>query len=76
MTEESNQVTLMELRKRLGLTRRQLAIAVGLTEKTIYIWETKPIEPRMTVVQVKKLMEALDCSIDELIEAIENRSKE
>ncbi len=69
MIEESNQVTLMELRNRAGLTRRQVAAELGLTEKTIYVWETSLNPPRMTVAQVQRLIEILNCSMDELVEA-------
>ncbi|NEP01150.1 MAG: helix-turn-helix transcriptional regulator [Symploca sp. SIO2E9] len=73
MTEESNQVTLMKLRNRAGLTRRKVANELGVTEKTIYMWETSSNPPRMTVVQVQRLLEILDCSIEKLAEATENR---
>ena len=69
MLARSEQSTMLELRKRVNLTRRQVAIAIGVTEKTIYIWETTPIEPKMTVLQVKLLMDLLQCSLEELIEA-------
>jgi len=73
MTEESNQVTLMKLRNRAGLTRRQVAAELEVTEKTIYVWETSPNPPRLTVAQVQRLIEILNCSIEELVEATENR---
>ncbi|MEQ8538870.1 MAG: helix-turn-helix transcriptional regulator [Coleofasciculus sp. D1-CHI-01] len=74
MTEASNQVTLMELRNRAGLTRRQVAMELGVTEKTIYVWETSSNPPRLTVAQVQRLLEMLNCSMAELVEATENRS--
>ena len=73
MTEESNQVTLAKLRNRAGLTRRQVAVELEVTEKTIYVWETSSNPPRLTVAQVQRLMEILNCSIEELVEATENR---
>ena len=75
MTEESNQVTLIKLRNRAGLTRRQVALELGVTEKTIYVWETSANPPRMTVAQVQRLMEILNCSIKELVEGTEKRSQ-
>jgi len=74
MTGASNQVTLMELRNRAGLTRRQVAMELGVTEKTIYVWETSSNPPRLTVAQVQRLIEMLNCSMAELVEATENRS--
>ena len=74
MAKESNQVTLMKLRNRAGLTRRQVATELGVTEKTIYVWETSANPPRLTVAQVQRLIEILNCSMAELVEATENRS--
>lgn len=74
MFEESNQVTLVKLRNRAGLTRRQVAAELEVTEKTIYVWETSSNPPRLTVAQVQRLMGILNCSIEELVEATENRS--
>jgi len=74
MTKANNQVTLMELRNRAGLTRRQVAMELGVTEKTIYVWETSSNPPRLTVAQVQRLIEMLNCSMAELVEATENRS--
>ncbi len=76
MTEADDQVTLAELRKRAELTRRQVAIALGVTEKTIYVWEMGANEPRMTPAQTKQLMETLQCSFEELVIATKKRSPE
>ncbi|NJL47729.1 MAG: helix-turn-helix transcriptional regulator [Leptolyngbyaceae cyanobacterium SM2_5_2] len=66
MANQNQQVTLMDLRTRAGLTRRQVANALGITEKTIYVWETSNNPPKMTVSQVQKLLEILTCTLDEL----------
>jgi DNA-binding XRE family transcriptional regulator len=47
---------------------------LGVTEKTIYVWETSSNPPRLTVAQVQRLIEMLNCSMAELVEATENRS--
>ena len=36
---------LTERRERLGLSRRELAIRVGVSHVTIWRWETLPVEP-------------------------------
>jgi len=69
MSDQSQQVTLMDLRTRAGLTRREVANALGITEKTIYVWETSDNSPKMTVSQVQKLLEILGCTLDELATA-------
>ena len=66
MPDQSQQATLMDLRTRAGLTRREVANALGITEKTIYVWETSDNPPKMTVFQVQKLLEILGCTLDEL----------
>ena len=71
MAAEENQATLMELRNRAGLTRRQMAAELGVTEKTIYVWETGPNTPRLTVAQTRRLLEVLNCSIADLEQATE-----
>ncbi|MEO1509449.1 MAG: helix-turn-helix transcriptional regulator [Cyanobacteria bacterium J06633_23] len=69
MVGECQQGTLMDLRSRAGLTRRQVANALGVTEKTIYVWETSEKSPKMTVAQVRQLIEILNCTLDELVVA-------
>jgi DNA-binding XRE family transcriptional regulator len=66
MSDQSQQVTLMDLRIRAGLTRREVANALEITEKTIYVWETSDNPPKMTVSQVQKLLGILGCTLDEL----------
>ncbi|WP_052049640.1 helix-turn-helix transcriptional regulator [Leptolyngbya sp. KIOST-1] len=66
MSDQSQQATLMDLRTRAGLTRREVANALGVTEKTIYVWETSNNSPKMTVSQVQKMLEVLGCTLNEL----------
>lgn len=66
MSEQSQQATLIDLRTRAGLTRREVANALEITEKTIYVWETSEKPPKMTVSQVQKLLGILGCTLDEL----------
>lgn len=58
-----------ELRRRAGLTQRQLADEVGVTESTISNWE----QGRNSLVwleRVAKLCKALNCTPDQLIDYI------
>ncbi|PSN14246.1 XRE family transcriptional regulator [filamentous cyanobacterium CCT1] len=52
MSDQSQQVTLMGLRTRAGLTRREVANVLEVAEKTLYVWETSNNLPKMTVSQV------------------------
>jgi DNA-binding transcriptional regulator YiaG len=66
-----NSVTPMHLRKVAGLTKVQLAIALGLSVRTINDWEQKRSQPRLVPSQLKQMMSVYQCTLDELIAAFE-----
>ena len=76
MTQEQEQLTLIKLRDRAGLTQRELAQALGVTITTVSAWENKRHEPRLTFAQTKLLTQILGCTLDELVEATMERSQE
>jgi len=57
---------LMQLRKRLGLTQKQVADAVGVTDQTVSNWEAGRFEPRLTIGQTQALCRILQCPLEEL----------
>jgi DNA-binding XRE family transcriptional regulator len=57
---------LTRLRKRLGLTQKQVADSVGVTDQTVSNWEAGRFEPRLTISQMQALCRVLQCSLDEL----------
>ncbi len=57
---------LMRLRKRLGLTQKQIADAVDVTDQTVSNWKAGRFEPRLTISQVQALCRVLQCTLDEL----------
>ncbi|NEP02551.1 MAG: helix-turn-helix transcriptional regulator [Symploca sp. SIO2E9] len=59
-------IELMKLRKRLGLTQRKVAEAVGVTDQSVSNWEAGRFEPRLTISQMQALCRILQCSLDEL----------
>ena len=61
---------IMNLRKRLKLTQRQLAEAVGVTDQTISNWEKEVYTPTLTPSQTLALCKVLQCSLEELVAAI------
>jgi len=67
--------TLKERRLVLELTQRQIAIALGITESTIYNWEQDIHMPRLTPVQMKTLCDLLEMSLDQLAAAVVECSK-
>ena len=58
----------MKLRKRLGLTQKQVADAVGVTDQTVSNWEAGRHIPKLYPIQTKALCDLLDLTLDELAE--------
>lgn len=58
---------IMNLRKRLNLTQRQVAQAVGVTDQTVSNWEQGVYKPRLTPAQTLALCQILRCSLEELV---------
>jgi transcriptional regulator with XRE-family HTH domain len=71
MTEDKKVVTPMYLRKRVGLTQRQVAEALNKKVATISDWERGVAYPRLTFSETKRIMNLYKCTLDELIEAFE-----
>ena len=58
---------------RLGLTQRELAVRLGVGEKTVSSWETGQSQP--TVHDVLRMSELFDCTTDWLLGRDEERRK-
>lgn len=71
MSDERQPLSPMDLRKRVGLTQVQLAMKIGKSPSTVAKWEARDVVPKGTPSEIKKLCEAYQCTIDELIEAFE-----
>ena len=67
-------LTLAQLRQRANLTQRKLADILDVTIKTVSAWERGEHEPYLTLTQTKKLVDGLECSLDELIAATGKQS--
>ncbi|NWF62284.1 MAG: helix-turn-helix transcriptional regulator [Fischerella sp.] len=59
------------LRESLGLTQKQIADAVGLTDQTVSNWERGVNVPRLTLRQTVKLCEITKSSVEELANLFE-----
>ncbi len=57
---------LEQLREKAGLTRWQIAEALGVHIEMVKGWEAGFAEPQLTIAQTKTLVEILQCSLDEL----------
>ncbi len=64
-------LTPIGLREVAGLTQTQIAAELGLTVRTIDDWEEKRSQPKLVPSQLKHLMLAYQCTLDELVAAFE-----
>ena len=62
----------MNLRKRAGLTQRQIAQALDVRESTISEWERGLSVPHLPLSKVRQMLQVYKCNLDELIEAFES----
>ena len=58
-----------EQRKKVGLTRRQVALAVGVVDSTVQKWEMDMHSPKLDPVQMRSLCHILQLTLDELADA-------
>jgi transcriptional regulator with XRE-family HTH domain len=70
--DQRSQPTPVNLRKRAGLTQRQVARALDIRESTVSEWERGLSVPRLPLRKVSLMMKVYQCSLDELIEAFES----
>jgi DNA-binding XRE family transcriptional regulator len=66
MVNKANGVTLVELRKKAGVTQKELAETVGVSETSVRNWEHGREEPRLFLWQVKALCNRLQCGLEDL----------
>jgi len=62
----SSESKFMKLRESLGLTQKQIADAVGVTDQTVSNWERGVYSPRLTPRQTANLCKMINLSIEEL----------
>lgn len=61
----------MRLRESLGLTQRQIANVVGVTDQTVSNWERGIHLPRLTPRQMANLCKSINKTLDELADIFE-----
>ena len=70
-TEVKKVLEIKRLRERLGLSQRDLATNLGVDVSTVTKWETGNAAPRVAL--LPSLAKVLQCSIDDLFHAPEDR---
>jgi transcriptional regulator with XRE-family HTH domain len=70
-TDQKSNYTLKDLRVNAGLTQYELALILDLRGNTISEWERGLTEPRIPIRKVLLLCQTLDCSLDDLILALD-----
>ncbi len=72
-SQEGQLLTLAKLRERSSLTQMKLAVALGVSITTISEWENGKKEPRLK--HVRRLIEVLGCTFEELCEAFDQAKR-
>lgn len=62
----SKRLKFVNRRKVLDLTQEQVAQAVGVSPRTVQRWEAGERFPEISLVQVWRLCEVLQCSVEDL----------
>ena len=75
MTDEEVKASLVDLRKRAGVTQKAVADALGVTDHTVRNWEKGREEPRLFIWQVKALCGLLQCGLEELPDHFKTANK-
>ena len=55
-----------EMRKRSGMTQKEVAQQIGVTQGAVWQWESGMVMP--TAVNLQKLAATLNCTVDELLQ--------
>lgn len=63
-----------KLLKRVGTRPAEIAYKLGVSEQTVRNWSNGVKEPTVSVSELPTLLQTLDCSLDELVTAV-NESK-
>ncbi|MEL6384214.1 MAG: helix-turn-helix transcriptional regulator [Cyanobacteria bacterium J06626_18] len=66
MEKKSNDSKFVLLRKSKGVTQKQIADALGVTERTVWAWEKGHQIPNLSIPQIKALCRVLDTTVEDL----------
>jgi DNA-binding XRE family transcriptional regulator len=69
MKDDKKASSSMELRRKAGISRMQVANVLGVTQSTVAKWEQGAYEPHLPMRKIKVWADLYACTVDELIEA-------
>lgn len=69
MKDIRKSIQAMELRRKAGLSRAEVAVALGVVENTVARWEQGKMTPHLSFDKVEILMNLYSCSIEDLVDA-------
>jgi len=69
MEDNKRSSSSMELRRKAGLNRIQVAVALGVAERTLAKWEQGTQEPHLPPWKIKLWAQLYQCSTDDLLSA-------
>ena len=72
MSNYSEKLTPVSLRKRSGKTQQEIATVIGRRKSAVSGWEKGRRSPTLKIHEIKKFMSAYEATLDELIEAFGN----
>jgi transcriptional regulator with XRE-family HTH domain len=76
MKDEKKASSSMELRRKAGISRMQVANVLGVTQSTVAKWEQGAYEPHLPMRKIKVWAELYACTVDELIDAFSPSSED
>lgn len=62
-------MNMKDLRLRAGKRAEEIAVELGVAVSTVRNWDQLVTAPRMTPVGMQRLMEAYNCTFEELVQA-------
>ncbi|WP_156804834.1 helix-turn-helix transcriptional regulator [Synechococcus sp. PCC 6312] len=60
------------LRQKVGISQERLGELLGVTRQTVSEWENGKSMPTLNPVEMQRLCQILNCTLPELVEALEN----
>jgi DNA-binding XRE family transcriptional regulator len=69
MEDNKRSSSSMELRRKAGLNRTQVALVLGVAERTLAKWEQGTQEPHLPPWKIKLWAQLYQCSTDDLLSA-------